>query len=69
MLIGRLIRVVVVLALLIGALLVLVSLVVQPFVEHQAADAIGKQLGTKVTVDAGESRRNAERQYEELVAC
>jgi hypothetical protein len=52
-LIGRLIRLVVVLVLLLGALIVLVSLVVQPFVERQAADAIGRQLGTKVTVDAG----------------
>jgi hypothetical protein len=52
-LIGRLIRLVVVLILLLGALIVLVSLVVQPFVERQAADAIGRQLGTKVTVDAG----------------
>jgi hypothetical protein len=52
-LIGRLIRLVIVLGLLLGALIVLVSLVVQPFVEHQAADAIGRQLGTKVTVDAG----------------
>jgi hypothetical protein len=52
-LIGRLIRLAVVLVLLLGALIVLVSLVVQPFVERQAADAIGRQLGTKVTVDAG----------------
>jgi hypothetical protein len=52
-LIGRLIRLVVVLVLFVGALVVLVSLVVQPFVERQAADAIGRQLGTKVTVDAG----------------
>jgi hypothetical protein len=52
-LIGRLIRLAVVLALLVGALLVLAALVVQPLVERQAADAIGKQLGTKVTVDAG----------------
>ncbi len=49
----RLIRLVVVLALLFGALIVLVSLVVQPLVENQASDAIGRKLGTKVTVDAG----------------
>jgi hypothetical protein len=51
-LIGRLIRLVVVLVVFIGAIVVLLSLVVQPFVERQAADAIGRQLGTKVTVDA-----------------
>ena len=49
----RLIRLVVVLALLFGALIVLVALVVQPLVESQASDAIGRKLGTKVTVDAG----------------
>jgi hypothetical protein len=49
----RLIRTVVVLALLLGALIVLVALVVQPFVESQASDAIGRELGTKVSVDAG----------------
>jgi hypothetical protein len=53
MLIGRLIRLVIVLAVLLGAIALLLSLVVQPFVQHQAADAIGRQLGTKVTVDAG----------------
>ncbi len=53
MLIGRLIRLVVLLALLVGAIAILLSLVVQPFVERQASSAIGKQLGTKVTVDAG----------------
>jgi hypothetical protein len=52
-LIGRLIRLVVVLVIFLGAIIVLVSLVVQPFVERQAANAIGRQLGTKVTVDAG----------------
>jgi hypothetical protein len=52
-LIGRLIRLVVLLALLVGAIAILLSLVVQPFVERQAASAIGKELGTKVTVDAG----------------
>jgi hypothetical protein len=52
-LIGRLIRLVIVLAVLVGAIALLLSLVVQPFVQHQAADAIGRQLGTKVTVDAG----------------
>jgi hypothetical protein len=49
----RLIRLVVVLALLFGALIVLVALVVQPLVESQASDAIGRQLDTNVTVDAG----------------
>jgi hypothetical protein len=49
----RLIRLVVLLGLLVGALIVLVALVVQPFVQSQASDAIGRQLGTKVTVDAG----------------
>jgi hypothetical protein len=49
----RVIRLVVVLALLFGALIVLVALVVQPLVESQASDAIGRQLGTSVTVDAG----------------
>jgi hypothetical protein len=53
MLIGRLIRLVIVLAVLLGAIALLLSLVVQPFVQHRAADAIGSQLGTKVTVDAG----------------
>ena len=53
MLIGRLIRLVVLLALLVGAVAILLSLVVKPFVEHQASDAIGKELGTKVSVDAG----------------
>jgi hypothetical protein len=52
-LIGRLIRVLVLLGLLIAAIAILLSLVVQPFVEHQASSAIGKELGTKVTVDAG----------------
>jgi hypothetical protein len=52
-LIGRLIRLVITLALLVGAIAILLSLVVQPFVEHQAASAVGKQLGTKVTVDSG----------------
>src|SRR5947199_4039186 len=52
-LIGRLIRLVVLLALLLGALAILLSVVVQPFVERQASSAIGKQLGTKVSVDAG----------------
>jgi hypothetical protein len=52
-LIGRLIRLLVLLALLLGAVAILLSLVVQPFVEHQASSAIGKELGTKVTVDAG----------------
>jgi hypothetical protein len=53
MLIGRLIRLFVLLVLLVVAIAILLSLVVQPFVEHQASSAIGKQLGTKVTVDAG----------------
>ena len=53
MLIGRLIRLLVLLALLVGAVAILLSLVVEPFVEHQASSAIGKELGTKVTVDAG----------------
>lgn len=53
MLIGRLIRLVVLLALLLGAIAILLSLVVQPFVERQASSAIGRQLGTKVTVNAG----------------
>ena len=53
MLIGRLIRLAVLLALLVGAIAILLSLVVQPFVERQASSAIGKELGTKVTVDAG----------------
>jgi hypothetical protein len=52
-LIGRLIRLAVLLALLVGAIAILLSLVVKPFVEHQASDAIGKELGTKVSVDAG----------------
>ena len=37
MLIGRLIRLVITLALLVGAVAILLSLVVQPFVEHQAS--------------------------------
>jgi LmeA-like phospholipid-binding len=53
LLLWRLIRLVVVLGLVVGALIVLVALVVQPFVQSQAADAIGRQLDTKVTVDAG----------------
>jgi hypothetical protein len=52
-LIGRLIRLALLLALLVVAIAVLLSLVVQPFVEHQASSAIGKQLGTNVSVDAG----------------
>jgi hypothetical protein len=52
-LIGRLIRILVLLVLLLGAIAILASLVVQPFVEHQASSAIGKQLGTDVSVDAG----------------
>jgi hypothetical protein len=52
-LIGRLLRLFVTLALLIAAIAILASLVVEPFVEHQASSAIGRQLGTKVTVDAG----------------
>jgi len=52
MLIGRLIRLFVLLALLVIAIVVLLSFVVQPFVERQASAAIGKQLGTKVTVNA-----------------
>src|SRR6185437_2839159 len=50
--IGRLIRLVIVLAVLFGAVVLLMTLVVQPYVQSRAADAIGKQLGTKVTVDA-----------------
>jgi hypothetical protein len=52
-LIGRLIRLVITLALLVGAVAILLSLVVEPFVEHQAASVIGKKLGTKVSVDSG----------------
>jgi hypothetical protein len=52
-LIGRLIRLVITLALLVGAIAILLSLVVQPFVEHQASSAVSKRLGTKVTVDSG----------------
>ncbi|MDX6580301.1 MAG: hypothetical protein QOJ47_1850 [Gaiellales bacterium] len=53
MLIGRLIRLAVLLGLLFVAIAILLSLVVQPFVERQASSAIGTQLGTKVTVNAG----------------
>jgi hypothetical protein len=52
-LIGRLIRLAVLLGLLLVAIAILLSLVVQPFVERQASSAIGTQLGTKVTVNAG----------------
>jgi hypothetical protein len=52
-LIGRVIRLLVLLALLLGAIAILLSLVVQPFVEHQASSAIGRELGTDVSVDAG----------------
>jgi hypothetical protein len=52
-LIGRLIRLAITLVLLVGAIAILLSLVVQPFVEHQASSAIGKELGTKVSVNAG----------------
>jgi hypothetical protein len=51
-LIGRLIRLVIVLVVLAGAVVLLLTLVVQPYVQSKAANAIGKQLGTKVTVDS-----------------
>ena len=53
MLIGRLIRLLITLALLVAAIAILLSLVVQPLVDHQASAAIGRQLGTPVSVDSG----------------